>query len=60
MSRATCCAGCEESLFGETQSFLLSHARKITCAEMRRMRGFGVVFTRVIPKVEPFLSAFIH
>ena len=24
----------------------LDHTRKITCAGVRRMRGFGVVFTR--------------
>ena len=36
---------CESHMKPDSMTQVLSHARKITCAGVRRMRGLGVVFT---------------
>ena len=38
---------CERHMKPDSMTQVLSHTRKITCAGVRRMRGFGVVFTPV-------------
>ena len=50
--RATCCAGCENDCFARhrdscwlDESSLEPNEKKITCAGVRHVLGFGVVFT---------------